>query len=348
MKRAIFLASILTLLALTMSAALSNEDIYRGLRSQLAQVLARPAVADAPTNPPAAAPGAVKPSDRVVTGCRLEPARSVELGFNTGGMVAEVLVSEGDQVRAGQILARLANRKQLEASVARAERDLVIARQEANSLYANAYLAAATALKELNDAPLAVTAAQDRLDDLVEDDEDDATTAQAEAELALARARQVEAQRKYDILKNGPDPDEAALAGARLKDAEAQLAAAREALDNLELRAPIDATVARLGIKAGEYTPLGAPVVVLADFSHWQVRTTNLTELKVVLVRPGAAALITFDALPDQPQPGFVQMIEPLGESREGDILYNALIEVDIHDERLRWNMTCTATILTR
>ncbi|HMQ92215.1 MAG TPA: efflux RND transporter periplasmic adaptor subunit [Amaricoccus sp.] len=38
---------------------------------------------------------------------RLEPARRTELGFERGGLLAELLVGEGDRVAAGQVVARL-------------------------------------------------------------------------------------------------------------------------------------------------------------------------------------------------------------------------------------------------
>ena len=52
---------------------------------------------------------------------RLEPVSYVELSFESGGQVAEILVEEGEVVEAGAVLARLGDRERLENEVAVAE-----------------------------------------------------------------------------------------------------------------------------------------------------------------------------------------------------------------------------------
>ena len=79
--------------------------------------VAQPAVAAAP---PAAAAKAVVAEAKVV------PLHSAALSLPIGGMVAEVLVGEGDQVMAGQVIARL-DATQLQARVAGAKAALAAA-----------------------------------------------------------------------------------------------------------------------------------------------------------------------------------------------------------------------------
>ena len=102
-----------------------------------------------------------------------------------------------------------------------------------------------------------------------------------DAEVALAQAREADAERGWEDLKDGPDPDDVALAEARLANAEAQLAAAEAALTNVELRAPFAGTVAGVMTKVGETAAPGQPAVVLANFSSWIVETDNLTEIEL-------------------------------------------------------------------
>lgn len=170
---------------------------------------------------------------------------------------------------------------------------------------------------------------------------------QAEADLILARVRFTEAQRRYEILKDGPDPDQLALVEARLDNAEANLAAAQAALLKLELRAPFAGTIANNDLKVGEFVALGVPVVMLVDFSDWLLETTDLTELNVVRISESSPAVITCDALPDTPFPGRVSNINAVGENRQGDITYRVVVEMDSRDDRLLWNMTCAVAILT-
>ena len=69
---------------------------------------------------------------RVYTG-RVEPFRHADLGFERAGLLRQVLVREGDPVRAGEVLARLdsalleAKRAELDAALRTAEADLALA-----------------------------------------------------------------------------------------------------------------------------------------------------------------------------------------------------------------------------
>ena len=47
--------------------------------------------------------------DVIVAEGRLEPIHYVDIAFNANGTVSEVLVSEGEQVTKGQVIARLEN-----------------------------------------------------------------------------------------------------------------------------------------------------------------------------------------------------------------------------------------------
>ena len=72
-----------------------------------------PAATVLPAMGPMAGSGTVTASGEVV------PVQYAELGLPIGGVVAEVLVTEGDEVEAGQLLIRLVATQQL-ASVAQA------------------------------------------------------------------------------------------------------------------------------------------------------------------------------------------------------------------------------------
>jgi len=61
---------------------------------------------------------------------RLVPRESAQLSFVTGGQVAEILVTEGDEVKAGDVIARLGDREPLEAALAGAELELLASNLE--------------------------------------------------------------------------------------------------------------------------------------------------------------------------------------------------------------------------
>lgn len=234
------------------------------------------------------------------------------------------------------------------ANVAFAENELEKAR-EAYKPYANkpeGNLTRAALLSKLAEAEKKYDDAVRRLNALTGGPTDE-KIAQAEAELALARAQLADARRRYEVLKNGPDPDRLKLAQAKLDNAEAQLAAAEASLEKLQLKAPFAGTVASSDLRVGEYVSPGVSVLMLVDFSDWLLETTDLTELNVVKIDEGSPAVITCDALPDIQFPGRVKQISKIGENRQGDITYKAYIEMNQWDDRLLWNMTCSAVIFT-
>jgi HlyD family secretion protein len=163
-----------------------------------------------------------------------------------------------------------------------------------------------------------------------------------ELQVAASDVRRARAQ--LELVTAGPRPETLAAAQADVAAAEAGLRQARAALAQMELRAPIPGIVAFLGPKPGEFVSPGMPLVRLAD-RGWEVETTDLTELSVVLIRPGDRVQVRLDAIPDLSLTGRVVAIEPFGENRQGDIVYRVRVGLDAQDPRLRWNMTATVTI---
>lgn len=78
---------------------------------------------------PTAVPVVVADTGIVVDG-RLVPRETVSLSFNSTGEVFDVLIEEGDVVKAGDVLASLGNREPLEAGLANARLELAAAQQE--------------------------------------------------------------------------------------------------------------------------------------------------------------------------------------------------------------------------
>ena len=75
------------------------------------------------------------------------PEQTAELSVKTGGVVADVLVREGDAVEAGQVLVRLEGTEQLQAAVSAAKFELANAQYALDSLYKDTDLLAAQALQ---------------------------------------------------------------------------------------------------------------------------------------------------------------------------------------------------------
>ncbi len=164
------------------------------------------------------------------------------------------------------------------------------------------------------------------------------------AELDQALAAETEAKRKFDLTASGPDQEQLDQLQARLDNATAQVAAAQNNLDNYELKAPFDGTVADINVSVNEMVGPEKWAVLVADFSQWYVDTSDLTELEVVKLTQGQVAAMAPDALPDVSLTGTVTEISQSYKSQGGDILYTVRLKVDDVDPRLRWGMTVEVT----
>lgn len=171
------------------------------------------------------------------------------------------------------------------------------------------------------------------------------TGGEREGNIAAAEAGVASAQANLDEIN--ATPSDATLAGAlaRINGAEVSLKQAELAFEKATLLSPISGTVAELNLKVGEVSTGSADALVIADMSSWKIETEDLTELDVVKVREGDQVIITFDAIDDFELPGTVTTIKPIGEDRQGDIVYSVTITPNSWDDRLRWNMTASVRI---
>jgi len=163
--------------------------------------------------------------------------------------------------------------------------------------------------------------------------------AQAQANLDAAKAEAANAQQAYDKLQNGPDPDALALAQEQVKNAQAQLAASQSDLADLDLVAPFDGTVSRIDINDGEWATAGQTILVLADLSHLQVQTTDLSERDVPKISTGQAVSVLIKAL-NQNVSGRVSDISPLADTLGGDVVYQTTIDLDTLPPGVRAGMS--------
>ncbi len=165
------------------------------------------------------------------------------------------------------------------------------------------------------------------------------------AEIAAAQAAVRRAQAQLNVLKAGPRPEAIAAAEAHVSATKATLEETILTMAEAELQAPFTGTLVSLAANVGEYVATGTPLAVLADLQTWQVQTTDLTEMSVVRIREGDAAVVTCDALPGVQLQGKVVRIGRRGEESAGNVVYTAIIQLDQPDSRLRWNMTAAVTI---
>ncbi len=118
------------------------------------------------------------------------------------------------------------------------------------------------------------------------------------ADVEAARAAVENAKAQLDQLNKGASADERAVLEAGVKASEASRDLAGAQIKNASLLAPFAGEVMKVNLEEGEYAASGAPVVLLADSSAWQVETTDLTELNVADVRAGAPVSVLLTRSP--------------------------------------------------
>ncbi len=165
-----------------------------------------------------------------------------------------------------------------------------------------------------------------------------------EADLVWAQALVEKTQVELEKIGDGPNPDDLALAQARLENAKAQFASASVALEDLKLRAPFNGTVSQVFVRENEWVNPGQPVIVFGDLTNLQVETTDLNEIDVTRIEVGSEATITFDALPEIVAEATVISISSKSSPGSG-VNYTVILEFNEIPEGLRWDMTAFVDI---
>jgi HlyD family secretion protein len=292
---------------------------------------------------------------------RVEPVRYAEIAFTASGVISEVLVKEGQAVKQGQPLIRLGDES--DTNYAAAQLELVSAQKALNDLQLTAGTDLAQAVIDLKEAQEEYNEADDYLRYLQNENKVPQTESrrflvqtwkgyeyriktksfkgpapqdwivEAENDLALKGAELDAAQRTYDRLKGGVDADQLAVLEARLSAAKAGVAA-------FSVTAPFDGVVAELNAKMGNSINAGEPAVTVADFSHWVINTTDLTEIDVVELAENDPVVVTLDAIPDVELSGTIDSIGQTFAENQGDVVYEVTVVLNDTHPAMRWGMT--------
>lgn len=246
----------------------------------------------------------------------------LELGFETTGRVAEVLVREGDHVEKGQLLARLDDRL-ARARLAEAEANLALARARRDAVFRGARsdeILAAQADANAAEAEARKQAASARRveqlfsDGAVTAEEHDRMYGTAET----ARAHAEAAEARLALVRAGSRDEQRREATASVGAAEAERETARVLLSDTELRAPTAGLVLGRKIEPGVQVAATPPTVVLTmcDLSRRRLRA-EVDEADLSDVRPGQLGAATAEAFGERRFGGHVvEVMNQLGRKR--------------------------------
>jgi multidrug resistance efflux pump len=286
------------------------------------------------TTEPTATPEPITTNAITISEGRLLPLNWLDHAFTMPGIVDVILIANGEQVKTGQPLVALVGSPDALLALTRAEEEALDAQQVLDSLLAQAELTQAQAELKLLKAQEALTDAQADYDANASDenrlqlDIAAATLALAEEELARVESG------------NGVDADLLRAAEARLASAQAALASAQAQRSANVLTSGLDGIVVDLDLQPGQQIAAGIPVITVADYSKWVVKTDNLTESQVTSVSVGNPVEVSLDALPGVKLTGEVSSINARYEEKRGDITYTVTITINESDPAMRWGMT--------
>lgn len=309
-------------------------------------------------------------ADTVITAeGRLEPIHFAQISLNASGLVTEVLSKEGDQVQAGQVIARIQNSQAqtLASAQANALQQLTIAYQAARDAQfkldtfvipgdfsgMTTIEAAQMTLDKLNAARDAFEPYKNLSDLKLQGGNQLIDTGVYRNTAKMYKKRLDDAWAKYRNAVQWLDL-ESSLETAKAQLAQAQkdydslqdpsfaedTAGTRAALANAEVRAPFGGTLTNLNLKVGEFATSGQPVLTIADLTGWVVKTTDLTEIDVVNLSEGQPVDITLDAIPDTTLKGNILSISHNYTERQGDIVYQVTVLLTDINPGMRWGMT--------
>ena len=269
------------------------------------------------------------------------------LTWSTSGTVAEVTASIGDLVPADAVLASLSPAT-VSQNIILAQADLVSAQKALDDLVASdtARVQAQIALREAQEVYDRAKEYRDSLEDglvirifgqirKVEADEE--TIAKADETLALAAARLEDAQRAYDRVKDGPNPEDLAAAQARVDAAKATLNMAR-------LVAPFAGTITDAHPLAGDQVTAGTQGFRLDDLSALYV-DVEVSEVDINAIHVGQPVMLTFDAILGSDYHGEVSQVSQAATPAGGVVNFTVTVRITDADEQVRPGMTAAVTV---
>jgi HlyD family secretion protein len=164
-----------------------------------------------------------------------------------------------------------------------------------------------------------------------------ADIATIEAKFALAEANLQDAQREWDRLKNGSDPDDIAAAQAKVD-------AIQATLGMTQITAPFAGTITLSNPKPGDQVSPTTMAFRLDDLSHLLV-DVQVSEVDINSIAPGQNVVLTFDANPGQEYKGVVANVAQVGNPTQGSVNFVVTVELTDPDKNVKPGMTAAVTI---
>jgi HlyD family secretion protein len=289
----------------------------------------------------------------------IEPIDTVNVSSEVAGRLAELYVDRGEQVKAGEVLARLDSSEQ-QAQLAQAEGRLAEAEAEYTKMLngnrseeinrAQAQLASAQARVDLSTKQLernkflaeSGAIAQLDLDEIIQEDQTN-------------RASLQEAQQQLQELNQGFRSEDIQQSAARVTTARAELEEIQSQLNKTTLKAPFDGIVTQKHANIGAIiTPTMAaasdsasatPSSILELASGLEV-LVDVPEANIARIKTGQPVDIIADAYSDRTFKGTVRTIEPEAVSEDDVTSFRVRVQLNQAESLLRSGMNVDAIFI--
>ena len=285
---------------------------------------------------------------------------SAQVSFKLPGRVIQRLVSEGESVTNGQIVAML--------DQAELEQELAMRRAELQSAEAAlTELETGTRPEEIEQAAAALEVARAENQRVAGDfarqhelfqqkvtSPREFEAAEAASHMASAKVREAEA--RLALLKKGPREETILAARARREQARQAVALAETRLGYATLTSPLTGIVLAEGIENGEYVVPGTPVVTVGDLDQvWLRAYINETDLgRVTIDQP---VTVTTDTYPGKTYEGRLSFIASQAEFTPKNVqtakervklVYRVKVDIANPNQELKPGMPADADIPIR
>ncbi len=285
-------------------------------------------------------------------------ATETDLGFKVPGKIAAIYFQEGEEIKAGEVVARLEDHD-LQEEVKAAQARLETARANL------AKLEAGYRPQEVREAQAAVAQAQADFDDKAKDFHrmqnlferktvSASTRDKSEAAYLMAKEALRRARENYDLLKSGYRQEDIEAARADFRQAQASLRLAQTRLGYATITCPVNAVVLARPVEPGHVTAVGATVLTVGDLDNAYFEG-YIPETDLARVHYEQKAEVTTDTYPGKRYPAWVSYIAAKAEftpksvetfKERVTLVYRTKIRVENKHHELKPGMPAEAYIL--
>lgn len=160
----------------------------------------------------------------------------------------------------------------------------------------------------------------------------------AQTNLDAANAALTDAQRNYDRVKDGPNPDDIKVLQTRIAAAQATLALAK-------LTAPFAGTITGVDVKPGDQVSPASIALRLDNLDRLLV-DVQVSEIDINTIQVGQAVNLSFDAILDKQFKGVVSQVAPVGTVLQGVVEFAVTVELTDADADVKPGMTAAVNIV--